>query len=240
MSTNSDPAVPRENPGIRRIAIGAGLGLAGGLVGIVFPIALIVLGTLEPGGLAKLGSSTLEATTILVLAGALLFVLSLALYRWGFSALRKVDRTFTTASILCLVGSLGFLLILLAATLLVGSSNALVACAQVPQQGLKCLDNVSPLGAYSATIGFWMAWIGGVGLVLGLGHTGGRYHRAPIYGGSFLYGLLLLVVVGPFLGLVYAVPHVEYLLLAIPLLALLAPGFTLWGALPAARSSVRG
>jgi hypothetical protein len=239
MGTNLDAAPPKQNPGIRRIAIGAGLGLAGGLVGIVLPIALILLGTIEPGGLSKLGSSMLEATTILVLAGALLFVLSLVLYHLGFAALRKVDRVFTTASILCILGTVGFLLILLAAAVLLGSSNALLACAHAPQNGLKCINSVSPLSAYSATIGFGMGLLGGVGLVLGLGHTGGRYHRAPIYGGSFLYALLVVVVVGPFVELAYAFPGVEYLLLAIPLLALLAPGLTLWGALPLAHDSTR-
>jgi len=40
-----------------------------------------------------------------------------------------------------------------------------------------------------------------------------------------LYALLLLVVVGPFLPLVYSLPDVTYLLLLAPVLLLLAPAF---------------
>ncbi len=239
MSAPATSPAFRDGPGVRRLALGAGLGLAGGLVGVVLPISLILLGSLAPGGLSSFGSMTVEATTILLLAGAILFVLSLVLYHLGFAALRKVDRVFTTASVLCIIGTIGFLLLLLAAAALLGSSSALVACAHAPRSALQCLNSTSPLGAYSAAIGFWMGWLGGVGLVLGLGHAGGRYHRAPLYGGSFLYALLVVVVVGPFLGLVYAVPDVEYLLLAVPLLALLAPGLTLWGALPRTGTSSR-
>lgn len=165
------------------------------------------------------------------MAGAILFLLSLLLYRIAFASLRRADRWFTLASALCLLGTFGFVLLLLAAVVLLGSSDSLLTCLQGrPTRALSCLRSGSPLGGYTALIGFWMGWLGGLGIVLGLGFGGRFFHRPGLGGGAALYAILLLVLVGPFIALVVSFPGAPYLLLAVPLLIVLAPGLVYAGA----------
>jgi hypothetical protein len=216
--------------GSHRIAIGAGLGVAGALITLLLPFALLWLALYNPGGFFHLSSSLVQDISLLVLAGAILFLLSLFVYRRGFAVLRAVDRRFTVASVLCLIGSLGFLLILVAVVVILGSASSLVTCIHgQPSHALTCLRSGQPLGAYTGLVGFWLAWLGGVGLVLGLSSAGRRFSRGVLYGSAALYGILLLALVGPFVGLIYPVPGAQYLLLLSPILALLAPGLAYAG-----------
>jgi hypothetical protein len=220
----------RERTGLHRIAVGAGLGIAGGLLALVLPIAFLILAEYNPGGFFTYGPTLVQAIAFLVFAGAVLFLFSLLAYRMGFGALRKVDPRFSTASALCILGSLGFLLLIVAAGLLFGSGNSLVSCVQGrPTHLLSCLRSGQPLGAYTGLIGFWLGWLGGVGLVLGLSRTGGRYHHSSFYGGAALYALLLLALVGPFIALITPIPDVQYLLFVTPFFTLLAPAFVFAG-----------
>lgn len=220
----------KERRGLHRIAVGAGLGIAGGLLALVLPIAFLLLAEYNPGGFFTYGTLMVQAIAFLVFAGAVLFLFSLLSYRLGFGALRKVDPRYSTASALCILGSLGFLLLIVAAGLLFGSGSSLVGCVQGrPSHLLSCLRSGQPLGAYTGLAGFWLGWLGGVGLVLGLSRTGGRYHHSSFYGGAALYALLLLALVGPFLALITPIPDVQYLLFVTPLFTLLAPAFVFAG-----------
>ena len=67
------------------------------------------------------------------------------------------------------------------------------------------------------------------GLVLGLASAGRRFSRGVLYGSATMYAILLLALVGPFLGLIYPVPGAQYLLLLTPLLALVAPALAYAG-----------
>jgi hypothetical protein len=230
MATPTVTVRVEDAKGSHRIAIGAGLGVAGALITLLLPFALLWLSISNPDGLFTFNSNLVRDISLLVLAGAILFLLSLFVYRRGFAVLRKVDRRFTVASILCLIGSLGFLLLLVAVVVILGSTNALVTCiGGHPSHALSCLRSGEPLGAYTGLVGFWLGWIGGVGLVLGLASAGRRFSRGILYGSAAAYGLLLLALVGPFVGLIYPVPGAEYLLLLSPLLALLAPGLAYAG-----------
>ncbi|MGA8663696.1 MAG: hypothetical protein WB809_01300 [Thermoplasmata archaeon] len=229
---SGSPVAPRveDTKGASRLALGAGLGLAAAVMTLVLPSLFLWLALYSPGGFFSLGSTLVQTLSLLVLIGAFLFLLCLFTYRLAFGALRKVDARFTAASVLCLIGSLGFLLLLIAAAVLLGSTSSLVQCMHgQPSHALSCLRSSQPIGAYTALVGFWLGWLGGVGIVLGLGSAGHRFARAALYGGAAFYGLLLLVLVGPFLSLVYPVPGGEYLLLVTPALALLAPAFVLAG-----------
>jgi len=222
-----------ESKGLRRIAVGAGLGVAGGIATVGLPIAFLLLATYNPGGLFTFGAPLIEATSILVIAGAILFILSLFLYRRGFGALRRIDRRFRTPAVLCIVGSLGFLLLLVSAAILFGSSNTLLNCLHgQPSHALSCLRSGTPLGAYTGLAGFWLGWLGGLGVVLGLGTAGRRYHRAALWGGGVLYALLLLALLGPFLALFYTFGGEQYALLVIPFLIVIAPALVFGGTRP--------
>lgn len=222
---------PEDTKGAGRLAVGGALGIAAAVVTLVLPSVFLWVALYSPGGFFSLGSTLLQTLSLLVLVGAILFLLSLLVYRLGFAALRRIDPRFTVASFLCLVGTLGFLLVVVAAAVLLGSTSSLVTCIHgQPSHALTCLKSGEPLGAYTAAIGFWLGWLGGVGIVVGLSSAGHRFARRSLYGGATLYALLLLVLIGPFLALVYVVPDQQYLLLVVPFLALLAPIFTLVGA----------
>jgi hypothetical protein len=145
------------------------------------------------------------------------------------------------ASVLCLIGSLGFLLLLVAVVVVLGSTGPLLTCIHgQPSHALSCLRSGQPLGAYTGLLGFWLGWLGGVGLVLGLSSAASRFSRGVLYGSAALYGVLLLALVGPFVGLLYPVPGAQYLLLLAPLLALLAPALAYAGTRRAPATIVPG
>lgn len=234
MANPTTPSSEPETKGLDRIATGAGVGLAGAMLAIVVPVAFLLVAAYAPGSFLSLHeTSFIEATGLLILAGAILFLVSLFLYRRGFAQLRKVDPRFTAASVLCIIGTIGFLLILVAAVVIVGSANSLLTCVHgQPTHALTCLRSGEPLGAYTGLVGFWLGWLGGVGLVLGLSAGSSRFRSRSIGVGAALYAVLLLALVGPFIALVVAFPGVEYLLLLAPVLSIVAPIFVFRGSRP--------
>lgn len=221
---------PEDTQGAGRLALGGALGIVAASVTLLLPSVFLYIALYAPGGFFALGSTLLETLSLLVLVGAILFLLSFFVYRLAFATLRKADPRFSVASVLCLIGSLGFLLVVVAAAVLLGSTSSLVTCIHgQPSHALSCLKSGQPLGAYTAVIGFWLGWLGGVGIVVGLSSAGHRFARGSLYGGAVVYALLLLVLIGPFLALVYAVPYQQYLLLVVPFLALAAPILTFAG-----------
>jgi len=228
------PQVPSEpeKQGLARLAVGAGVGLAGAVLAIVVPVLFLLIAAYAPSGFLSLDqTSFVVALSLLILAGAILFLLSLFLYRRGFAQLRKVDSRFTAASVLCLVGSIGFLLLLVAALVVLGSASSFLSCISGhPTHALTCLRSGEPLGAYTGLAGFWLGWLGGVGIVLGLSAASSRFHARLIGAGAGLYAVLLLVLIGPFVALVVSFPGSEYILVLTPLLSVIAPCFVFRGA----------
>jgi len=224
------PSREEENRGLRRLGTGAGVGLAGGILAVVLPVVFLWLSAYNPGGFFTYGTALIQTTGFFVLTGAVLFLVSLFVYRRGFAVLRKVDGRFAVASVLCIIGSIGFLLLLVSAALLVGASNSLIQCIHgAPSHALSCLRSGQPLGAYTGLVGFWLGWLGGLGIVVGLSMAGRRYRNGTVSGGAALYAILLLVLIGPFVALVTPLPGLQYLLLAAPIFIVLAPGLVLGG-----------
>jgi Protein of unknown function (DUF973) len=229
--TGAAPSQELEIKGMGRLGTGAGVGLAGGILGIVLPIVFLWLTTHNPGGFFSYDTMLVETTGFLVIVGAVLLLVSLFLYRRGFAVLRKVDGRFAAASALCIIGSLGFLLLLVSAAVLLGSSSSLIQCLHdSPSGALACIRSGQPLGADTGLVGFWLGWLGGVGIVAGLSLAGRRYQDGAVSGGAALYAILLLVVIGPFLALLTPLPGIDYLLLVVPAFIVLAPGLVLGGA----------
>jgi hypothetical protein len=221
-----DPATAEhdERKGLRRFSAGAAVGLVGGGVGLVLPVSVYLLVFYQAIGLPRAGTTLIQFTTVFVLGGALLFALSLVLYRFGFMALQKEDSWFYAASVLCLVGTIGLLLIVIAAGLALESTPSLMQCIQgTPTLALTCLQAVQPLTAYSVVVGFWLAWFGALGIVVGLGLGGRRYRGVRIGAGSAAYAVLLLVLIDPFVALLFPISGWQYPLLTVPILALVAP-----------------
>ncbi|MGA9839835.1 MAG: hypothetical protein WBF81_02825 [Thermoplasmata archaeon] len=230
--TTSPVVTQRENDekGVRRLGLGAGLGFAGALLAIVIPLLFLFLVADFPGGFFVLNSQLVQVSSILVLAGSILLLLSLFVYRRGFAALRKTDPRFYAASVLCIVGSIGFLLLFITAAIVVGNSSGLLSCAGGhPSHALSCLESGQPLGAVTGTVGFLLGWIGGVGIMLGLFLAGSRFRNGSLSASGGAYGILLLILIVPFLELVIALPDASYLLVIAPVMAIMGPGLALEG-----------
>jgi hypothetical protein len=228
MSNALNPITTEDRKGVERLGIGAAMGVAAAVMTLVVPVLFVLLAAENPGGFFSFAPALIQTTAILVLAGAILFLLSLFLYRRAFAHFRKVDRRFLAASVLCIVGSVGFLLLLVAAAVVLGNASSLTNCLHgQPSHALSCLRSGQPLGAYTGLLGFWLAWLGGVGIVLGLAFGGARSRRRVLYAGSAVYAILLLLLVGPFIALVFPVPGITYLLWTAPFLALIAPALVL-------------
>ncbi|MFZ0700122.1 MAG: hypothetical protein WAN74_08055 [Thermoplasmata archaeon] len=225
------PVLLHEEKGLHRFRIGAWAGLIGVVLAIVLPLALLWLAAHGPAGVFTLDSTLLQYTNWLVIAGALLFLLSLMMYRWGFSALRKADSRFNVAIALCWIGSIGFILVVVIASYFQGSLGSISACIHgQPTSILSCLNKLSPLGAATAAIGFWLGWIGSLGVVIGLVLGGGRISSVLLTVGGVLYTLLLVVLVLPFASQLTHIPGLEYIVVLAPLFGILAPIFVLGGA----------
>ncbi|MGA8303411.1 MAG: hypothetical protein WA691_05055 [Thermoplasmata archaeon] len=237
MSTPSKtPAQVLDQKGVRRLGLGAGLGFAGAIAAIVLPLAFLFVVTAFPGGFFTFSSMLIEVTSILILTGAILLLLSLFVYRRGFAALRKVDPRFYAASILCILGSIGFLLILIAAAVTLGNVSSLLSCAHGhPSHALSCLESGQPLGAVTGLVGFLLGWIGGVGIVIGLLLAGSRFRARALSGSGVVYGLLLVILIVPLVSLFVSIPDTSYLLILAPLLALVGPGLALAGSVRTTR-----
>ncbi len=232
--TSAPSNVVREGPldprGLRWIMTGAGLGLAAAATGFVVPVSLLFLEAYSPPGLLTLGPMLIRATGLLAVLGTLLFALSLIAFRYGFAAFRKFERWFWSASVLCLIGTAGWLLLILPAGIALTSSTSLFDCVRAsPSQALACLQAVAPLAKDVGILAFWLVWLGQLGIVVGLAFTGRRFRETSLHVGTALYALLLLVFIAPFIGLVFASNVLAYAALAAVVLGLLAPAFVALG-----------
>ena len=213
-----------------RIGLGAWLGVGAALLAVGIPSVALVLSTRPAGAVFGFGPGLLEATGALVLAGAALYFVSLFLYRRAFATLRRIDPEFALASELCLLGSVGFVLLLIAAGILTGTASSLADClAGHPSRALTCLESNQPLGAYTAVIGFVLGWLGGLGIVLGLWLAGTHYQRRGVDVGAIFYLLFLLAVLVPLVDLFVPFSAGSALLLVLPIASLLAPFLVLYG-----------
>ncbi|MCI4331077.1 MAG: hypothetical protein L3K19_04440 [Thermoplasmata archaeon] len=238
MSGREPTPDPAESSGLHRIAIGATVGLAAGIVGLVTPVLLLLIAAYDPDWIRLSARQLIQVTAVLAIAGALLFAISLLGYRYGFSSLRKVDRRFWLASVLCMLGSVGLLLIILPIAYALASSDTMASCIQgAPTRTPECLRSAAPLASYLAVAGFWLLWLGGLGVVVGLALASLRYRQAWLTAGAALYGVIVLGLVAPALSLLLPVGGLAYPLLALPVLVLAAPAVTSRGSHRAMRTT---
>lgn len=213
-----------------RLGLGAWLGLVAAVLAVVIPSVAVFLSTAHVGGLFAFGPNLLETVGAFVLAGSILYILSLFLYRRAFATLRRIDPDFALASVLCFLGSAGFVLLLIAAAVLTGTASGLEDCLSGhPSHVLSCLESNQPLGAYTAVLGFVLGWIGGIGVALGLWLAGSHYQRRGVDLGAILYLCFLLLVLVPLVELAVTFPGGSALLLLVPIASVLAPLFVLYG-----------
>jgi hypothetical protein len=222
MNEATEAALDRR--GNRWIGAGGAFGLAGSIAAIVLPIVLVEAARYAPGGIVPTGATLAVWTTDLVLAGSVLLYLSFFSYDWGYYTLRKVVRRYWTAYGLCLVGSVGLILLIVAAVIASGSETSLATCFQGSYgQLLSCVQSRIPFGADAGLAGIWLLWIGNIGVVLGLFLSGHRFRSGSYVAAAVCYLLVLALLVGPLVGLLYPGAYVQPLLLLAPVFALAAP-----------------
>jgi hypothetical protein len=201
-----------------------------GLIGLAAPVALLLLGTYSSSTLLVFGPTLVRTTATLGLIGAVLFAISLLAFRSGFAAFRKLEPRYWSATILCLIGTVGYALLVVPTAIALLSSDALVQCVQgSPTQAFTCLRSVAPLAGYAAIFAFWLVWLGQLGIVVGLVLTGRRFREPWLYAGTVFYGLLLLVFIAPFMGLVFSNSALTYAIFVAAALGLVAPAFVAHG-----------
>ncbi len=178
-----------ENTAVRRVAVGAGLGLIGGLIALAAP-ALLANELLNAAG--PIGARSITTDGSLVAIGAVALVGSFFFYGRGFAAWQDVDRSFRAATVLVAVGSLGALVLVVAAVVVVSSPSAIAAClAGDLTRALPCVYGASPLGRATTIAIFAGEMVGAAGLVLGLLRAA-RHLRSPwMAAGGVTYGAVL-------------------------------------------------
>jgi len=229
-SKTSDAPDPAEidRRGVRWLSLGGGLGCASGIAILLLPSVFLWIATYAPTGFLSPGPHLVTIDGVLVLAGALLLVLSLFLYRRAFSTLRRSDRRFRGPWALSLVGTLGVLFVLATAVIVLAYSNSIPACLGphgVPS--FSCLQSHAPWAVTSGLVGFWLTWLGGVGIVFGLGLAGRRFRTVLFSAGAALYAVVLLALVGPFFAALRPFPGSADLLLGASIVAVVAPALVL-------------
>ncbi len=235
MGALTAPASTEEGKAAASLRHGSGAAIVAALLALGVPSVLIALSARGYHPLSLSHANLLELEGLLVVAGAVLLLVALFLYRRGFSHLKHTDRRLVPAATLCLVGSLGALAIVVAGAYLSGGSSGLSGCLDGhASQALSCLRSRDPTVGYLAVAGFWLVWLGAVGLAVGLILSGRHFHSAAITAGGVVYALLVLDLLGPFSALVLVSSLTRliatYALLGAPVLALLGAGLVYAGA----------
>ncbi len=209
---------------------GGAIGVASALLALALPWVLLV-GSSAATRLFVLNLSLLHAVGALALAGSLGVLVTFLLYRRAFTRLRHADPRLRAAVLLCRLGSIGTVALLAVFAWLLGGPGSLVRCLSGdPSDVYVCVRSSAPEVAWVAVTGFWLVWAGGVGVVVGL-RLAGRHYRAETLGAAAaLYGALLVLLLLPFVSLVYLLHGATYTGLVAALAGVAAPALVWQGA----------
>jgi|GEM_PF-1899740 len=198
----SAPTPQAERRGVRRVQFAALCSILGLALALVGPFVVFIA---EGLSLPLLGNTfashaltiaLLETIVGIAFAGLLLEVLAFGLYASGFGLLAQVDGRFRAPRTLAWVGLVGIFLVFLFAAAVLGEVLAALACAG---SGVSACLGIGPglllaIGAL-ALLGLILAFVGWIGLILGVVRAGRRY-ESPMLTAA---GVLLIV---PFVNLV--------------------------------------
>jgi hypothetical protein len=188
--------------------------LIGLLIAWVGPVAVILsLGVEVHYGGFHFGSgaatvASFEDLLAVIVFGAVLTLVSLVLYLVSFNVFRKTGPGFGAPVVLVVLGLLGLFLIVVGFALVLEDYFQAVACAASGASS-SCLD-YSQLGAAVLAVfgGFFLAFLGWIGLVIGIYRIGKRLDSTVTKVGAILTiipiaGLVapILVFVGVHLGI---------------------------------------
>ncbi len=231
------PPSTEEGKAAGDLRLAGALAVAGSFLLLAVPIALFLFAHGRLFGVPRFGAGSLHFEGILAVVGAVLVLVALILYRRAFSHLKHADPVLRVASVLCLVGSVGALALVIAAAYFAGGSAAVATCVGGPAtRALSCLRGADPAAGYAALAGFWLAWVGVVGLSTGLLLSGKYFARGLIVAAGVVYAILAADLLLPFVGLFAKFPGLAETLAIAPFAAVLGGLLVLVGA-PANRSA---
>lgn len=213
-----------------RLRLGAAVGLFSAVFALALPWVLLLAGSRSVGMLA-LSANFLKLVDGLAVIGTFGFLVMFFLYHRAFSHLRHIDPSLRAAVILCTLGTVGSLVLTIVVAWLLGGTGALSHClGGRATDAYACVRGRSPALAWLAVTGFWLTWVGGVGIVVGLLPSAHHYGRGALTVAGSLYAVLLVLLLVPVIALLYLVPGLAYAGLLATLAALVAPVLVLAGA----------
>jgi len=199
---------PTELRGVRMARAGALASFIGLVLILISPILIFFTLAVhlplvgETRGSGSLTIALLEELVALVAVGALLTLISMVLYIIAFSTLRKVHDGFGGPMVLSIIGVIGMLLITLGVALVLVTILQAVGCVAsgAASSCLSVADLVT--GVYAVLGGLLLAFIGWIGLLIGVYRIGKRYDSTLTKVGAILYIIPFLSVIAPLLVLI--------------------------------------
>lgn len=208
--TPPDPAAEQQTwamevRGVRTAEIAAICSLLGLALILIAPLlVLLVLGLHIPFvgvsfGTAAFTIQALEEIVALIVAGAALLLISVIIYVVSFNTFRKVTTGFGAPLALGIIGVLGIFLIFLGGTLILVSILQAVGCA-ANGDATSCVSlSTIAAGVYSLLGGLFLAFLGWIGMLIGIYRIGSRYHSTVTRIGAILYIIPIVSIVAPIL-----------------------------------------
>lgn len=205
-----------EQRGINRAqwaSLTAVLGLA---VAGIAPLALIYLSGIAPPipilgmllgplfGSATMTISLLYGLLGLVAAGVVLDVVAFILYTTSFGLLRHVDAGFRAPRALGIVGIVGFLILTIGPLIVLVSIFSAVNCASSSACSVDQTTFLATVGGalIASALGAIIAFVGWIGLILGVFRMGTRYNSGLLKVAAILFIIPLASIVAPILAFV--------------------------------------
>jgi len=194
--------------------------IAGSLVALGGPVVLLALTGSRWAGLSRSSSSAYTAESLLVVAGAVLLLFALLLYRRAFVHLKHVDPRLRPVALLCLIGSAGAIVLVAVGAVVASGPSGLTGClGGHPTHLLGCLRSRDPTAGYLSIAGFWLLWAGAAGVAAGLIISGRHFGRSAMTAGGIVYMVLAAELVEPFAALVVPLALTAYAVGAAPVVA---------------------
>jgi hypothetical protein len=197
-----------ELKGLRLARAAAVTSLLGLVLAWVGPVALILVTGVEVhyrGFHFGSGAATVAAYEDLlgvIVFGAAVSLVALILYLLSFNAFRKVVPGFGGPFALMIVGLFGLFLVVIGVALVLSDFFSVVACAQAKASS-SCLDLNQLLGAVLLIFGgLFLAFLGWIGLLIGIYRIGKRYNSTITKVGAILSIIPIVSVVAPILVLI--------------------------------------
>ncbi len=231
MSPPPAPPSTEEAKAARLLRVGSALAVAGSFLLLGGPTALLFLARRHLYGLAPGAGRLVGWDGYFVIAGGIFVLLALLSYRRSFSHLKHADAALRPAAFLCLIGSLGALVLVVAGAYLTAGASGITGCLSGrSDHALACLRSADPTAGALAIAGFWLAWLGIVGVAGGLFLSGRHFRRGLVSAGGALFALLAADLLVPFVAVLARVPDGAYALAIAPFAAVLAGLLVLIGA----------